>query len=155
LPSLPRSNMTTRSCSSPRRTTTPKRSGSSPPTWSYPARASSTDWTSPSPNTTDVGVVEVTGYGHFNCQLHGETVRTFVFTVTADDPERVCRWASITHRWSLEPLAAALVVGDTDAHPTPTAFLDPLIAPPKPIDCPSALQANAKGRLCSSNTSCG
>jgi 8-oxo-dGTP diphosphatase len=49
--------------------------------------------------TTGLGVVEVTGYvGHHDRELDGEIVRTFIFTVTAEDPERVCRWASISHR---------------------------------------------------------
>jgi len=101
-------------------------------------------------NTTGVGVVEVTGYvGHFDRELDGETVRTFVFTVTADDPERVCRWANISHRWSPDPITASLVVGDTDPDATPTASPDRLIGPPTPIDrLSAALHANAKGLLC-------
>lgn len=100
--------------------------------------------------TTGLGVGEVTGYiGHHDRQLDGDIVRTFVFTVIAEDPERVCRWASISHRWSPDPINAALVVGDSDGHPTRTASVGPLISPPTPIDrLSAALEANAKGLLC-------
>lgn len=99
---------------------------------------------------TGLGVGEVTGYiGHHDRQLDGDIVRTFVFTVIAEDPERVCRWASISHRWSPGPINAALVVGDSDGHLTPTASDGPLISPPTPIDrLSAALEANAKGLLC-------
>lgn len=100
--------------------------------------------------TTGLGVVEVTGYlGHFDRELDGEIVRTFVFTVTAEDPERICRWARISHRWSPGPITASLVVGETDGYPTATACLERLNGPPTPIDrLSAALQANAKGLLC-------
>jgi ADP-ribose pyrophosphatase YjhB (NUDIX family) len=100
--------------------------------------------------TTGLGVVEVTGYvGHHDHELDGEIVRTFIFTVTAEDPERVCRWASISHRWSPEPITTSLVVGETEGHSTPKAsVVGHLIGPPTPIDRLSvALQANAKGLL--------
>jgi len=77
--------------------------------------------------TTGLGVVEVTGYvGHHDREIDGEVVRTFVFTVTAEDPERVCRWASMSHRWSLGPITASVVGGETDGHSAPTASLDPV-----------------------------
>lgn len=100
--------------------------------------------------TTGLDVVEVTGYrGHFDRELDGEIVRTFVFTVTAEDPELVCRWARTSHRWSPGPITASLVVGETDGYPTPTTSLGHLIGPPTPIDrLSAALQANAKGLLC-------
>jgi ADP-ribose pyrophosphatase YjhB (NUDIX family) len=100
--------------------------------------------------TTGLGVVEVTGYvGHHDRELDGEIVRTFIFTVTAEDPERVCRWASISHRWSPEPITTSLVVGETEGHSTPKAsVVGHLIGPPTPIDrLSAALQANAKGLL--------
>ena len=100
--------------------------------------------------TTGLGVVEVTGYvGHHDREIDGEVVRTFVFTVTAEDPERVCRWASMSHRWSLGPITASVVGGETDGHSAPTASLDRLIGPPTRIDRLSgALRANSKGLLC-------
>jgi ADP-ribose pyrophosphatase YjhB (NUDIX family) len=100
--------------------------------------------------TTGLGVGEVTGYvGHHDRELDGEIVRTFIFTVTAEDPERVCRWASISHRWSPEPITTSLVVGETEGHSTPKAsVVGHLIGPPTPIDrLSAALQANAKGLL--------
>jgi ADP-ribose pyrophosphatase YjhB (NUDIX family) len=99
--------------------------------------------------TTGLGIVEVTSYlGHQDRELDGEIVRTFVFSVTAEDPERVCRWASISHHWSPDPISASLVVGETHTHSAPTP-LGRLTGPPTPIDYLSAaLQANAKGLLC-------
>ena len=89
--------------------------------------------------TTGLGVVEVTGYlGHFDRELDGEIVRTFVFTVTAEDPERVCHWARTGHRWWPGPITAYLVVGETDGCPLPTASPGRLIGPPTPIDRLSA-----------------
>lgn len=100
--------------------------------------------------TTGLGVAEVTSYvGHFDRELDSEIVRTFIFTVTAEDPERVCRWANISHRWSPDPITAALVAGQTYRHPAPTTSIHPLTGPPAPIDrLSAALQANAKGLLC-------
>jgi len=100
---------------------------------------------------TGLGVVEVTGYvGHFDRESDGEIVRTFVFTVTAEDPERVCHWARISHRWSPDPITVSLVVGETDRCAAPAASLGRLIGPPTPLDRLSvALQANARGLLCS------
>lgn len=100
--------------------------------------------------TTGLAVAEVTSYdGHFDHQIDGEIVRTFVFTVSAEDPERVCRWARMSHRWSPDPITASLVAGETDLHPVPTASIDCLTGPPTRIDrLSAALQANAKGLLC-------
>jgi ADP-ribose pyrophosphatase YjhB (NUDIX family) len=99
--------------------------------------------------TTGLGIVDITGYlGHHDREIDGDIVRTFVFTVTAEDPERVCRWASISHRWSPHPITTSLVLGDTDDL-TATTTLGRLINPPTPIDrLSAALRANAKGLLC-------
>lgn len=60
--------------------------------------------------TTGLGVIDVTGYaGHHDRLVGGEVVRTFVFSVTVDDPERICRWASIGHHWSSDPITACPV----------------------------------------------
>ena len=100
--------------------------------------------------TTGLAIAEVTGYiGHYDCDLDGENVRTFVFNVTAEDPERVCRWANISHRWSPDPITASLVVGETDGHPSSAVDAGRLIDPPIPSDrLSAALRANAKGLLC-------
>lgn len=42
--------------------------------------------------TTGLGIVCVTGYvGHHDRVIEDEVIRTCVFNVTVDDPERVCR----------------------------------------------------------------
>lgn len=99
--------------------------------------------------TTGLGVDEVTGYaGHHDRDSDGQTVRFFVFTLTADDPERVCRWARLGHRWSSDPITVSLVVGETDNYPAPTPPAGRLAGPPTPVDYLSApLQAHAKGLL--------
>jgi ADP-ribose pyrophosphatase YjhB (NUDIX family) len=98
--------------------------------------------------TTGLGVIEVTSYvGHVDRDLDGEIVRTFVFTVTAQDPERVCHWAKIRHRWSPEPVTASLAIGDSDSYRTPTAYDRPIGQTSMDI-LAAALQANAKGLLC-------
>ncbi len=101
--------------------------------------------------TTGLGVVEVTGYGgHHDHLVDGEVVRTFVFTVTVDDPERVCRWANIGHRWSPNPIIASSPLGEVAACPAYT--VDPaarLIGPTTLQPLSTALQEAAKGLLCS------
>lgn len=101
--------------------------------------------------TTGLAVAEVTGYlGHHDCDVDGEIVRTFVFAVGAEDPERVCRWADFSHRWSADPITASLIVGETDGHPSSSVAHGRLIDPPTPTDrLSAALRANAKGLLCS------
>ena len=43
--------------------------------------------------TTGLGVVDVTGYaGHHDRLDDDQVIRTFVFIVTVNDPERICRW---------------------------------------------------------------
>jgi len=100
--------------------------------------------------TTGLAIIEVTGYlGHQDCGHDGEIVRTFVFTVTAEDPERVCRWGSIGHRWSPDPITASLVVPETRSH-LPAGTVGRLLGPPTPIErVADALQADARGLLCS------
>ncbi len=57
--------------------------------------------------TTGLGIIEVTGYaGHHDRVIQDEVIRTFVFNVAVDDPERLCRWANVGHRWTTEPIAA-------------------------------------------------
>lgn len=96
--------------------------------------------------TTGLAVVEVTGYaGHHDRLVVGDIVRTFVFTVTADDPERICRWASIGHHWTSEPITACNILGNLDGTVAPAA---PLIGPPRPRQISAALRAGAQGLLC-------
>jgi ADP-ribose pyrophosphatase YjhB (NUDIX family) len=100
--------------------------------------------------TTGLGVIDVTGYaGHHDRRLDGEIVRTFVFTVTAADADRVCHWANIGHRWSSDPITACSILGDVDGHPTCAATPAAHLIGPTPIHQLSvALRANAKGLLC-------
>jgi ADP-ribose pyrophosphatase YjhB (NUDIX family) len=98
--------------------------------------------------TTGLGVIDVTGYaGHHDHLIDGEIVRTFVFTVTATDPDRVCHWANIGHRWSSDPITACSILGDINGHPTPTPAAR-LIGPTPIHQLSTALRANAKGLLC-------
>lgn len=98
---------------------------------------------------TGLGVVDVTGYaGHHDRLVDHEVVRTFVFTVTVDDAERICRWANIGHRWTCDPITACSVLGDVEGHPvapgTPAARL---IGPTGLHQLSAALRANASGLL--------
>jgi len=100
--------------------------------------------------TTGLGVIDVTGYaGHHDHRLDGEVVRTFVFTVTTADPDRVCHWANIGHRWSSDPITACSILGDVDGHPTCAATPAARLIGPTPIhQLSAALRANARGLLC-------
>ena len=63
--------------------------------------------------TTGLDIIDVTGYlGHHDRLINGEVARTFVFTVTTDDPDRVCRWANISHRWTSNPVTACDVFSE-------------------------------------------
>lgn len=101
--------------------------------------------------TTGLGVVDVTGYGgHHDRLVDGEAVRTFVFTVTVDDPQRVCRWANVGHCWSADPVTACSLLRDVAGCPACTA--DPaerLIRPTSLHQLSADLRAAAKGLLCS------
>lgn len=57
--------------------------------------------------TTGLDIDEVTGYaGHDDHPIDGGLVRTFVFTVTATDPDRICRHATIGHHWTSDGVSA-------------------------------------------------
>jgi len=61
----------------------------------------------------------VTGYnGHHDQFVGNEVVRTFGFSVTATDPERICESAYIAHRWSSEPITDSLVATELPASPS-------------------------------------
>ena len=100
--------------------------------------------------TTGLNVIDVTGYaGHHDHHLDGDIVRTFVFTVTADDLGRVCRWANIGHRWTADPITACSIGGDFGGHHSCAATpADRLIGPTPNHQLSAALRANAKGVLC-------
>ncbi len=54
-------------------------------------------------------LTDVTGYaGHHDQHVDGETLRTFVFTATAADPDSICRTARIGYQW-VSDLATDLV----------------------------------------------
>ena len=98
--------------------------------------------------TAGLDIIDITSYaGHHDRVAGDEIIRTFVFTVTAADPERVCRWANIGHRWTTDPVTAASVLGQCqpdDTTTTPAALIGPI-----PISqLSAALRANAKGLLC-------
>lgn len=93
--------------------------------------------------TTGLDVIDVTGYaGHHDRRVNGDVVRTFVFTVTAADPDRVCRWANIGHRWTSDSITAGNTLDGTSAAPAH------LITPTPIHQLSAALRANAKGLLC-------
>ena len=97
--------------------------------------------------TTGLDVADVTGYaGHHDRRLDGDVIRTFVFTVTAADPDRVCRTANIGHRWTSAPITTCSVVGAD--HPTGTATTPRLLGPTPIHQLSVALRANARGLLC-------
>lgn len=55
---------------------------------------------------TGLDIDQVTGYaGHHDHPANGGLVRTFVFTVTAIDPDRICRHATIGHHWTSDDLS--------------------------------------------------
>ncbi|MHB2023727.1 MAG: NUDIX domain-containing protein [Mycobacteriales bacterium] len=99
--------------------------------------------------TTGLDATDVTGYlGHHDQHIDSDDiVRVFVFTVTVDDPERVCRTARVGHRWTDEPITAVGVLGDH--HPIrPATAADNPTGPPPTHQLSAALRANAKGILC-------
>jgi ADP-ribose pyrophosphatase YjhB (NUDIX family) len=100
--------------------------------------------------TTGLGVIDVTGYaGHHDRLTDNNVVRTFVFTVIADDPDRICRWANISHHWTSDPITAYSTLAGIQGHPACTATPTALASSPTPIDqLSAALRANAKGLLC-------
>lgn len=100
--------------------------------------------------TTGLGVIDVTGYaGHHDRLVKDEVLRTFVFTVAVDDPERICRWANIGHRWTSEPITAPSILDDLEGHPALTlATAGRLIGPTTFHQLSTALRAGAEGLLC-------
>jgi len=100
--------------------------------------------------TIGLGIADVTGYaGHHDRLAEGEVIRTFVFTVAVDDPERICRWANIGHRWTSEPITACSILGDIEGHPKRGATpLGRLIGPTTSHQLSAALRAGANGLLC-------
>lgn len=100
--------------------------------------------------TTGMGVVDVTGYsGHHDRLVEGEVIRSFVFTVTVDHPERICRWASIGHHWTSDPITACSILGEIEGHPTATGNpAGRLIGPTTYHQLSAALRAGADGLRC-------
>jgi ADP-ribose pyrophosphatase YjhB (NUDIX family) len=100
--------------------------------------------------TTGLGIIDITAYaGHHDRLVDGDVIRTFVFAVTSDDPDRVCRWANIGHHWSSDPITACSILGDLERHPLCTATPAGSVIGPTPIErLSAALRANVKGLLC-------
>ena len=97
---------------------------------------------------TGLDIIDVTGYlGHHDRLINDEVVRTFVFTVTADDPDRLCRRANISHRWTSDPVTACDIFSEN--HLSGTALLAAGLISATPMEqLSAALRANAKGLLC-------
>lgn len=94
--------------------------------------------------TTGLRVEEVTGYcGHHDRPSNGEPVRTFVFTVTATDPDQICRTASLAHRWTDDADPACL--GEPDPTGQATAPTDDLPGRTSFEPLRSALRDHASG----------
>lgn len=91
----------------------------------------------------------MTGYlGHYDHVIDdNDVMRMFVFTVTAADPDLICRAARIGHRWTDEPIAAVGVFGDHHPIRMANATTGP-VGPPPTNRLPAALRANANGLLC-------
>ena len=71
---------------------------------------------------TGLDIIDVTGDpGHHDRLINDEVVRTFVFTVTADDPDRLRRRANISHRWTSDPVTACDIFSEN--HLSGTALL--------------------------------
>lgn len=97
--------------------------------------------------TTGLDVIDITGYvGHHDRLVEGDIVRTFVFTITTTDPDRVCRWTG--HHWSPEPINPSNIAEHLETYPltTPAAAGPIGLTPTQHLS--AALQANAKGLLC-------
>ena len=100
--------------------------------------------------TTGLNVVDVTGYtGHHDRVVDDEIVRTFVFTVSVDDPARVCCSAAVAHRWSSEPITGCSGLDDAAGHSSPTTSpSERLMGPNSLHQLWTALRYVAKGVLC-------
>jgi ADP-ribose pyrophosphatase YjhB (NUDIX family) len=97
--------------------------------------------------TTGLNVTDVTGYtGHHDHHTDNEITRTFIFTVTATDPDQVCRWAG--HHWHPDPITATGLLGDIDDRTTRTGPTSRTVDATSTQRLASALQANAQGVLC-------
>lgn len=100
--------------------------------------------------TTGLGIIRVTGYaGHHDRLIDTEVLRTFVFNVAVDDPECICRWANIGHRWTSEPPTAWINFDDSKAHPVSGTTTPPNhFGRATSQQLEAALRAGAKGLLC-------
>lgn len=70
--------------------------------------------------TTGLRVADLTGYsGYHDRHSSGELVRTFVFTITATDPDQICRTASLAHRWTDDDVTTQALLGEPHATAPP------------------------------------
>jgi len=100
--------------------------------------------------TTGLGIIRVTGYaGHHDRLIDTEVLRTFVFNVAVDDPERICHLANVGHRWTSEPPMPWVNFDASEVHP-----VSGTTTPPSQIgrvtseQIQAALRAGAEGLLC-------
>lgn len=101
--------------------------------------------------TTGLRIVCVTGYaGHHDRVIEDELIRTFVFNVAVEDPERVCRWANVGHRWTAQPITLCATLGHSDSTPDSGAIAtsghNSGASASQHIE--AALRAGARGLLC-------
>lgn len=96
--------------------------------------------------TTGLEIALVTSYLGHHDRLLGRTVeRTFVFTVTAADPERICRIGHVGHRWTTDPSSALDLLGPP-AQPTAVPSRCGHLATTDGL--PAALRTHAEGLPC-------
>ena len=97
-------------------------------------------------------LTDVTGFaGHHDQYVDGETVRTFVFTVTAADPDCICRAARIGHQWidRTSDLVTCLLGLSPAAATHPTSTTSGGRASAAPVQHLAAvLRADASGLRC-------
>jgi ADP-ribose pyrophosphatase YjhB (NUDIX family) len=100
--------------------------------------------------TTGLDIDQVTSYlGHHDRPSTIDIVRTFTFTATSADPERICRTATLGHRWTNgQDLPPGQISSGIDY--LNDLAITPAAAPtgPHPQALRAGLRANAQGLYC-------
>jgi ADP-ribose pyrophosphatase YjhB (NUDIX family) len=96
-------------------------------------------------------IADIPGYLGSHDRIHGgETTRTFVFTATCADPQRICQHAQIAHCWAEPASLPAQVSPDlarlADLATAGTANVTESL--PGPWQLTTALRASSKGMYC-------